>query len=624
MVKNKQTENNNDIVELEYREHVLKRAGMYIGATVLTEAEKWIIDDDDKLSFKKVSFVPGVQTIVNEIIDNSLDEHQKTNFQYATKVSITIDKTTCSVEDNGRGIPVKKTEKGEWMPVVAFCNGMAGSNFNDDNRPGLGQNGTGSKCTNFFSKSFEAVTCDGQGKLKVVCKDNGASTKVTELTPTERTGTKVTFSPDFDRFGIKCFDETTISLLKTRLKFLSWFFPKCNITLNGEKMAMKVKDISNMFPSPFTFVSNENVYIGVFPSDEPYLLTYLNGRELKTGTHVDYITSKIVTDIREKVSKKLKNIKPSDIKNRLSFVVLLNNFPKCTFTSQTKEELANAPSEVGEFLRANTDLDQLSAKVLKEKEILDNITDIFKAKEEIAASKKVEKEAKARKDFDSKKYFPPVDKSGHKYLMIVEGESAFSGISPILSRKGIGYYMLKGKPENVLEESPSKFMLNQEVRELVQILGFSPTRPDENTNMNYEKVVILSDADADGCAIAGLVISMFFKIAPKMLEDGRICRMDTPLLIGLDSKDTVEEYYFAFPDKKSMKPGLKYFYVKGLGSWSKNRLNQVIDKEGGLDKLIHSYKVDETTTKTIMNWFGQESGERKKALRGREFHIDNA
>lgn len=108
-----------------------------------------------------------------------------------------------------------------------------------------------------------------------------------------------------------------------------------------------------------------------------------------------------------------------------------------------------------------------------------------------------------------------------------------------------------------------------------------------------------------------------------MVKDGRICRMDTPLLLGLKG-DKVMEYYFEFPDQKAMKKDLKYFYLKGLGSWSKNRWNQVIEKVGGIDSLIHPYEVDDNYQSSIMNWFGKDAEPRKIALRGREFHINNA
>ena len=213
--------------------------------------------------------------------------------------------------------------------------------------------------------------------------------------------------------------------------------------------------------------------------------------------------------------------------------------------------------------------------------------------------------------------------------MITEGQSAFSGISPILGRQGIGYYMLRGKPMNILDVSPltkvgSKkkgFMDNLEIKELVNILGLDLKGNTED--MNYDYVVVLSDQDSDGTAIAALIITMFNKLAPKMLAAGRICRLETPLIIGYQGSKVVE-YYYSIPDKKDLKKGLKYFYVKGLGSHTKSSLTQIIDLEGGLDKMIKPYELDETTDQVIRNWFGSDSEPRKEALRGREFHIDEA
>ena len=612
-----------EIVTLEYRQHVLSRSGMYIGSTKPAEVDCWILNDEDKLEYKPIVIVEGLKKIVYEILDNSIDEGLKTDWEYSTKININIDKTTCTIEDNGRGFPVKKTPEGEWMPVVALCKGMTGSNFNDDEqRKSLGQNGTGSKCTVIFSKKFECVTCDGNKKLKIVCEDNLTKEKHTELTPTSKTGTKITFTPDFERFGVKEFDDTLITLIKTRLKFLAWFFPKCTFTLNGEKITIKAKELSAMFPQPVVSLNTNKVYIAVYPSDEPFILTYLDGLALKGGSHIDYISNIIISGIREKIVKKYKNIKPSDIRNRISFVVFLKDLPNSTFTSQTKEVLANSPGEIGEFLRENEiDLDTFTSKIIKEKEIMENITDIFQAKLDIADKKALGKLNKTEKNFDSEKYFPPAGKSKKKYLMVTEGFSAFSGISPILGRQDIGYYMLKGKPLNILDLKSTKFMDNKEVYDLVKILGIDLTNPD--TDMFYDKVVVLSDQDSDGCAIASLIITLFSKIAPKMLKDGRICRMETPLLIGMKG-DKVEEYFFEIPEKSKMNKKLEFHYMKGLGSWTKSRLTQVIDKEGGMDALVKPYELDKNAISSIQKWFGSDSEPRKVALRGREFHIDKS
>lgn len=602
-------------------EHILVRPNLWIGSVSPSEKETWVLNEDDTISFKKISYTEGLLKICNEAIDNSVDVGTKTNWEKSTKIDITITKDTFTCEDNGTGIPVEKNESGEWIPVIATCVPMSGTNFEED-RNSIGANGVGIKAANIFSKKFECVTCDGKGKLKIVCTDNLSTKKVTELKPTAKTGTTISFSPDFDRFGVKEFRTELITMIKTRLKFLSWFYPKCQFTFNGQKIGIKAKDIASMFQQPAVVLNEPNVYICIYPSEEPYNLTYVNGLYMRRGgTQIDYILNKVITDIREKVSKKYKAIKPADIKNRLGIVCFFKGFPNCEFDSQTKETLTNSVGDITSyFQREQVDLDKFTAKILKQKEIIDNITEMFRLKEELAEKKELAKLSKVKKEIDSEKYYPPIGKTAKKYLMITEGFSAFSGMSPILGRKEIGYYMLKGKILNVLGEKPATFMANQEINDLVNILGIDIANPD--TPMTYDKVVILTDADADGNAIAGLVLTLFNRIAPNIIKQGRVCRLETPLLIG-SKGEKIEEYYFTLPDKSKMKKNLEYFYLKGLGSWTKNRFNQILEKEGGLEKLMVSYTLDDKTDESINKWFGKESDGRKDALRGKEFHIDN-
>ena len=602
-------------------EHILVRPNLWIGSVAPSEKETWVLNEDDTISFKKISYTEGLLKICNEAIDNSVDAGIKTNWEKSTKIDITITKDTFTCEDNGTGIPVEKNESGEWIPVIATCVPMSGTNFEED-RNSIGVNGVGIKATNIFSKKFECITCDGKGKLKIVCTDNLSTKKVSELKPTAKTGTIVSFSPDFDRFGVKEFRTELMTMIKTRLKFLSWFYPKCQFTFNGQKIGIKAKDIASMFPQPAVVLNEPNVYICIYPSEEPYNLTYVNGLYMRRGgTQIDYILNKVITDIREKVSKKYKAIKPADIKNRLGIVCFFKGFPNCEFDSQTKETLTNSVGDITSyFQREQIDLDKFTDKILKQKEIINNITEMFRLKEELAEKKELAKLSKVKKEIDSEKYYPPIGKTAKKYLMITEGFSAFSGMSPILGRKEIGYYMLKGKILNVLDEKPATFMANQEINELVNILGIDITNP--NTSITYDKIVILTDDDADGNAIAGLVLTLFNRIAPNIIKQGRVCRLETPLLIG-SKGEKIEEYYFTLPDKSKMKKNLEYFYLKGLGSWTKNRFNQILEKEGGLEKLMVSYTLDDKTDESIKKWFGKESDGRKDALRGKEFHIDN-
>ena len=612
-----------DIKTLSTVEHIILRKQMYLGSSALQEYEDWIIDNG-KISLKKISYIEGIKKILFEIIDNSVDEYIKTNGVYSTKINIEMNDTFFSCEDNGRGIPVKQDEKGEWMPYVALCVPMSGSNFSDDERKSIGTNGLGGKICSIFSSDFEATTCDGINKIKIHTKNNLKEKKIGKVTSCSKNGTKVSFVLDFEKFNTNKFPPDLFGLIKTRLKFLSWFYPKCTFTLNGEKINIKAKDISSMLPQPAVVLNEENAYICVYPSEEPCFLTYVNGIYLRRGgSHIDYIMSKLINDIRDKIIKKYKTIKPADIKNRIGIACFFKDFSNCAFDSQTKETLTNSITDISTYLKLNEiDLDKYSAKILKQKEIIDNITELFKLKEELAEKKELAKLNKTKKDIDSEKYYPPIGKTKKKYLMITEGFSAFSGISPILGRREIGYYMLKGKPMNIQDIKPNGkggFMLNQEINELVNILGLDINGNTEN--MNYDYVVVVSDADADGTAIASLIITMFNKLAPKMIKDGRLCRLDTPLLIG-SKGEKIEEYYFTIPDKSKMKKGLEYFYLKGLGSWSKSKFNQILEKEGGMEKLIHPYSYDKKSNESIVNWFGEDSENRKAAMRGRKFCID--
>lgn len=603
-------------------EHIILRKQMYLGSSALSEYEDWIINDKNILSFEKLSYVEGIKKILFEIIDNSVDEYIKTNGEFSTKINIQMTRNFFSCEDNGRGISVEKDENGNWMPYTALCVPMSGSNFSDEERMSIGTNGLGGKICSIFSSDFEAITCDGKNKIKIHTKNNLKEINIGKPISSSKNGTKISFTPDFEKFNISEFPIDLFVLIKTRLKFLSWFYPKCSFTFNGEKINIKAKDIASMFPQPSIVLNEQNVYICIYPSEEPYTLTYVNGLSLRRGgTHIDYIMNKVINDIRDKVSKKYKAIKPADIRNRLGIVCFFNDFPNCAFDSQTKETLTNSIGDISNYLKNNEiDLDKLTAKILKSKTIIDNITDLFKLKEELAEKKELAKLGKIKKDIDSEKYYPPIGKTEKKYLMITEGFSAFSGISPILGRKSIGYYMLKGKILNVFDLKPVKFMANQEIKELVNILGIDIN--DSNTDMTYDKIVILTDADADGNAIAGLVLTLFYKIAPGIIKSGKICRLETPLLIG-SKGDKIEEYYFSLPDKSKMKKNLDYFYLKGLGSWTKSKLNQIIEKEGGIEGLMTPYEYDEEIEKSIERWFGDDSNKRKEVLRGKEFHIDS-
>lgn len=614
---------NRKIVSLSERDHILTRPNMYISSTSPSEKNEWILNEEGKITRKNLTYSDGLYVIIKEILENSLDEYIRTNGKYSNKIYMDIKEDKIIIQDNGRGLPVEKGDDGEWMPVTAFTKLRAGSNFSDDDRKTIGTNGYGSSATNVFSKFFEVVTCDGRKKLKLTCKDNLSSKKFSVSNSSGgKTGTKVTFLPDYPRFDVEHFPEEIGILFKTHLRMLSWFFPKCDFRYNGEKMSLKVKEVPQMFPSPSVVLSTDNVYILVYSAEEPEVLTYVNGMRLRRGgTHVEYILNTLTSDIKEKLSKKYKSIKPLDIKNRLGIVVFFKDFPNCQFDSQTKDTLTNSEKDIKSYLEGIDLTSKISNKILKEKSIIENITDMFQFKEDLKEKKELAKLNAKRRDIDSTKYVPSIGEK--KYLCITEGQSAYGGIAPILGRKGIAYYQVKGKILNIQDLSIKKAMENDEIADLVAILGIDITNPE--TNINFEKVIVTSDQDMDGIHICSLIISLFNKLCPKVAKEGRICRLNTPLLIGLKGRKVVD-YYFNFPDQSKLDKSLTWIYQKGLGGWgglNKDLLPQVIEKEGGsLESLLLSFQKDESSNPSLENWMGDKSDYRKLKLKGKVFTID--
>lgn len=184
---------------LDDRTHIRRRPNMYVGSTTYEPHARFVFGE-----YKTVSYVPGIVKIIDEIIDNSVDEAIRTNFQFANKIDVSIDGATITVKDNGRGIPQEliEDENGKEIPspVAAWTKARSGGNFEDDaERKTQGMNGVGSALTNFFSEWFTGTTCDGENTITVKCTD-GASNVSWSTKKNGTQGTTVQFMPDFDMF----------------------------------------------------------------------------------------------------------------------------------------------------------------------------------------------------------------------------------------------------------------------------------------------------------------------------------------------------------------------------------------------------------------------------------------
>ena len=484
------------IVKLTDRDHILLRSGMYFSAKNASTGRSMFLVDG-KFEYTEMPYIPGLIKIIYEAIDNSVDVAVKTEFAYANKIYINMDPYSVSISDNGYGISQQIDEdNGISSVVLAVGHARAGSNFDDNakDRVGLGLNGIGIYLTNVFSKKFICTTSDGKNTFTATFINN-AESYTTDIKPSKKMGTTIYFEPDIERFGITEIGQIHENIIKQRLLILAMTYPEISFYFNDEKIKFKNhKQFVEMFGDSFELISFENGFIAYFPSttDEFNHFTILNGQVLTDGgNHVEYMNNKIVNYLREKISKKYKDIKPADIRNKLMLISLFRKFPNPTYSSQTKESLTNSTGEISKYL-TDVDFDAIGAKIYKNQDIVSLITEMYKIREEFKKRQNLQKLGNKTLKVKSDKYWPSI---GNKDMLILcEGDSARGGLMGELGRIGKGYFALRGKMLNVLEAKIAKISDNEEIDSLIKILGITINTQDLSNSGKWYKLS-LDDKD---------------------------------------------------------------------------------------------------------------------------------
>ena len=626
--------NNREFKVLSDRDHVLQRSGMYIGGTKLVDQEQWIVNrETGKFEYKQVKVVGGFLKIINEIIDNSIDVAIDTKFAAANKIQVKVDNKSVTVIDNGIGIPVKVLDTDEnkrTLPEIAWTTLRAGTSFGD-NREKIGANGLGSVATNIFSKVFIATSDDGKKQQTIKCYDNMAEIKPGKIKPSSgKSGVEVYFEPDLERFGLTEIDQIHQDLIYQRLVNLAISFPKIKFSFNGKQINISEKKFANMFSDNALLESSENTTICVFPNeyDEFKFYAQVNGlNTFRGGSHVEFITNEITTRVRDKLIKKYKSIRPGDVKTRLCIAIILTGFKDPDFDSQTKESLKNSAADVNHHLNGKIDFDDFVKKILKCDAIIDPIIETFKIKEELKARQELK--AVKRIKVKSDKYMSPKSGTENKYLFLCEGQSAQSSLCSCIGRDGCGYYSLRGLPINSLDNSIQRIAANQEFKDVMNILGLDVTKDAANKDIAFDKIVIATDQDLDGIHLGSMLIGWFRKFAPNLFNEGKICKLQTPLIIVKDNKDAIKHYFFdldAFKKWEAANPNnkLKVFYQKGLGSIERTDMEWLMKQNGGMEQFLYELREDAEGFKNVELWLTGDSEPRKEKLRKYSFDINMA
>lgn len=547
------------------REHVLARAGVYVGS-VVNEPITGIID----YGTKTMNVVPALIKCVEELIQNSIDEHVRTGGDWAKTIDVAIQETlggtVISVADTGRGIPIEAIGD-TYRPVLAWTELRAGSNFDDGKRIGAGTNGMGSALVAIFSEEFIGSTCDGKNKIVVTCRRN-METKEFKISPSRARGTKVQFTPDLSRFGLTEFTPDHSQVIEDRVRNLAINYPGIVFSFNGTAVRFKnIKSIAaNFHPQAIPVETDNGIYI-IAPSgaSEEFLsLSYVNGIHIRNGgTHVDVIVNNIISPLRELIRKKHKiEVAPNQIRQHILFASWIRDFLAPRFDSQSKERITNTVAECVAVI-GNLDYEKLARTIANTPEIIDPMIAaiLFKKEREEAAelAKKLKKSAKIRVVGHIAATDPDPEK---RTLLLAEGNSAIGALIKVRNPKTTGGYALRGKVMNVRGMRPVEIVKNKEIFEMLSIIGLELGKPAEN--MNYGRIVVFTDRDLDGEHIFALLLNLF-SLWPTLFTEGRVYRMLSPLYYCTRGKQVRQFYDKAEFDQFDSK-GWTVDYFKGLGS----------------------------------------------------------
>ena len=648
---------------LSDREHVLLRPARYVGSIKTETTKQWILNKEKNIfEFIDIEYNAGFKKIFREILDNSIDEYVRTKGKFANKLKITINqkKGEMSLEDNGRGIPYsehKENGKKIVSAELAWTRLKAGSNFKDaaDNTT-LGQNGEGSSLTNILSHSFIGETCNGEKKVTVNCKENMKEV-YTRVTKGTKKFTRVTYKPDLNKFGFEIIPDFLVQGIITDFIILSQVYDKLEITFthidqnNKKKVEVFSKkttsfiNLMEMFVEEevdsegnttttkrqqFEFVEEKGLKIGVCKnsSDTELVFHSINGLVVKSGSPLNWVINSVAKPLVDRLSKRYKTLKPGDVRQKFTWIVLFDGMTNPRFDSQTKDGCVNTYTEFKNSI-GDINFTQFGNKIFNKKPILEPLIESYQAKA-IVEERKVLKELKPEKKrvFVEKYYKSSGNYNKDKIsLVLIEGDSALQGVIDTLGRELYSYFPLKGKPLNVYEESNKKIIQNKEIKSILQILDLDITK--DNDTMKYDSVIIATDADPDGQHITGLLISLFNKFTPHLIEQGKIKIFRTPMIVatpkGRGKKVLIYNFeeMFDFEEKYDIK---KYDmeYYKGLGRWEDDDLKNLI-AEYGIDNFIIPLNRDIELDKLIDNWFSKDKSDfRKDQIRNIKFSIERA
>lgn len=606
-------------------EHVLKRPGMYIGSTSKQTSSEWVFDfNTSKIVKKQVTFTPGFLKIFDEIITNAIDHSVRDNTVSKIHVNISQETGEISVKNDGQGIPVViHQEHKVYVPELIFSNMLSGSNFDDNlENTGAGTNGLGSKAVVIFSKKFKIETVNTVNKLKfsqTFSENLSVKSKPKVSENSGKSYTKVTFTPDFEKFQMNGIDNDTYSLITRRVyELLACTNKKVSIYLNENKLPGKgLIAYSKYFlnDTPVAHEVNGNFEYVVFQSNEFSQVSFVNGNNTTNGgKHVDCIVNQITSGIKNLIEtkKKIQNVKASVVKENL-FIILNCTVVNPKFNSQTKEVMT---SPVKDITVSESFLKKIyNSPITQEVIEVTSFKDRKKLDKDVSTLKKSKMIVKNLEDATN----AGTSKSNQCSLFLTEGLSAssfaVSGLS-VIGRANYGIFSLKGVVLNVREATQAQLLKNEEILNIKKIMGLHTTKKyetdEEFNSLRYSSIIILADQDKDGIHIAGLIMNFVHHYWPALIKrEGFIKMMRTPIVKVTKGKE-IKNFY----DERDYEDFLKIKagnwvpkYYKGLGT---STSNEAKDSFKNIKDNLGTYISDPHVDKSFELAFDKKKADARK------------
>ncbi len=577
-----------NITVLEGLEAVRKRPGMYIGS----------------VSRK------GLNHLIYEIVDNSVDEHLA---GFCDTIIVTLEKDgSCTVEDNGRGIPVGMHEKGVSAARLVFTTLHAGGKFdNDAYKTSGGLHGVGSSVVNALSVWLDLeVYLDGKVHHDRYERGNPVIELEQGLLPvtgrTRKNGTRINFLPDPEIFEKTRFKEEDV---KSRLHETAYLNPRLTIIYEDKRgtetehvefheeegivgfvkaLNRKAETVHDVvyFQGESDGIAVEAAFQYTNEFHENVLGFCNNIYNAEGGTHLTGFKTVFTTVINSYarelgiLKEKDSNFTGADVRNGMTAIISIKH-PDPRFEGQTKTKLDNQ------------DAARITSKITGEEiqlyfdKNLENLKKVISCAEKAAKIRKAEEKAKTnlltkqKFSFDSNGKLANCESRDPLKceIFIVEGDSAGGSAKTARDRNYQAILPIRGKILNVEKASIDKVLANAEIKTMINAFGCGFSEGYGNdfdiSKLKYHKIIIMADADVDGAHISTLLLTLFYRFMPELIFEGHIYIAMPPLYKAIPSRGAEEYLYDDIALERYRKRHRGSFTLqryKGLGEMDADQL----------------------------------------------------